>query len=444
MSAGTNGARTASLVEEHIAKSKGAGGKKPPVPVVADNDSLRALCERLRGERSIAIDTEFMRDHCYWPKLCLVQLAGEKEAAVVDPLGGKSGGALDLAPLYDLLRRESIVKVFHAARQDIEIFFHDADLIPSPIFDTQIAAMVCGFGEAASYATLVNRFLGVALDKSSRLTDWSRRPLSAKQLSYAMDDVVHLRDVYGALSRALERSGRRPWVEEEMARLRARDTYRLEPRDAWRRLKRRVRSRRVFSVLIEVAAWRERLAQERNLPRGRILKDDGVHEIAAASPASRAELDGLRTVPKGFAGGKYAQSLLDAVAAGKMRAQDKSADLPKENGVNGPSATQLEAQKALVDLLKLLLKRQCERHGVASKLVADTSALEHFAVAAEGAAEERALLDGWRGRIFGDLALKAKRGHIGIGLEKGRLEVFSLGGLQRISDGVADGLGAEA
>ena len=409
------------------------------VPVIADDESLRALCHRLQGEKFLAIDTEFMRDHSYWPKLCLIQLAGADEAAVIDPLPGGGRGAapptkgagLDLAPLHRLLRAPDIVKVFHAARQDIEIFFHDADLIPAPVFDTQVAAMVCGFGEAVSYATLVYKLLGASLDKSSRLTDWSRRPLSAKQLAYALDDVVHLRRVYEILADSLEKSGRLSWVEEDMARLVAPETYHLHPGDAWKRFRRKVRSRRALAILVEVAAWRESLAQQRDIPRTRILKDDALYEVVAAAPGSRAQLEGLRALPKGFGNGKNAQSLLEAIAAGEARAKKKSHTPPKERSFSIP-ADLLRAHGDLVELLKLLLKRQCEQHKVASKLVADVHALEAFAVAAAGEEGERALLSGWRGEVFGTMALEAKRGRVGIGMKDGQLMLFALQGAKNL------------
>ena len=423
-------------------------GNAASVPVIADDEGLRALCRRLRGEKFIAIDTEFMRDHSYWPKLCLIQLAGSKESAVIDPLprGGRGvaatpprgaaaptkGAGLDLSPLHKLLRAPDIVKVFHAARQDIEIFFHDADLIPAPVFDTQIAAMVCGFGEAVSYATLVYELLGASLDKSSRLTDWSQRPLSAKQLSYALDDVVHLRRVYEILARSLEENGRLSWVEEDMARLVAAETYQLQPADAWKRFRRKARSRRAFAILVEVAAWRESLAQRIDVPRTRILKDDALHEVIAAAPTSRAQLEGLRALPKGFGNGKHAQSLLEAIAAGEARAREKSHSLPKKQSFSLP-ADLLRAHGDLVEMLKLLLKMQCEQHKVASKLVADSGALEAFAVAAEEGEGERALLSGWRGEVFGAMALEAKRGRVGIGVKDGRLVLFTLQGAKHLS-----------
>ena len=393
------------------------------VPMITKDAQLRDLCHRLRNEEFLAIDTEFMRDHSYWPRLCLVQLAGSQEAAVIDPLHDDK--SLDLDPLYELLRKPNIVKVFHAARQDVEIFFHDADLIPTPIFDTQIAAMVCGFGEAVSYATLVRKFLGASLDKSSRLTDWSRRPLSRKQLAYALDDVVHLRHVYEILAGSLKESGRTGWVEEEMARLGAPETYRLEPANAWKRLKRRPRSRRAFAILIEVAAWREQLAQQRNIPRTRILKDDSLYEVVASAPKDRAQLERLRAIPQGFSGGKYAASLLEAVVQGETRAKQHPDTLPKDTRLSTPAAL-LQANAELLEILKLLLKLQCERHKVASKLVADVSTLEAFAIAKDGDEGEQALLSGWRKDVFGALALEVKQGRIGVGMRNDQLALFPL------------------
>lgn len=391
------------------------------VPMITDTAQLENLCQRLRDEDFIAIDTEFMRDHTYYPRLCLIQIAGQEEAVVVDPLANEGG--LDLAPLYELLRCDNIIKVFHAARQDIEIFFHDANFTPTPVFDTQVAAMVCGFGEAVSYATLVRRFLGENLDKSSRLTDWSRRPLSPKQLNYALDDVVHLRHVYEALSKELEESGRTSWVEEEMARLVAHETYCLDPRDAWKRLRKRPRSRRGFGVLVEVAAWRETLAQKRNVPRTRILKDEGIQEVITSVPKTRQHLERLRAVPQGFSNSKFAQSLLEAVATGEARAKDPNFSLPKNHSTVAPPAL-VQANAELFELLKLLLKLQCARHRVAAKLVTDTSTLEAFAVAKVGEEHIHPILSGWRKDVFGALALEAKRGNIAIGVEGDQLRIF--------------------
>lgn len=396
------------------------------IPVITDGEQLSALCRRLGDEDFLAIDTEFMRDHSYWPQLCLIQLAGSREAAVIDPLHNQNGRSLDLAPLYELLGKPDVVKVFHAARQDIEIFFHSAGLIPKPIFDTQVAAMVCGFGESVSYATLVRQIRGASLDKSSRLTDWSRRPLSQKQLIYALDDVVHLRHVYEVLARSLEESGRYSWVEEEMARLVSPETYRLDPQNAWKRLKRRMRSRRAFAILIEVAAWRESLAQQRDIPRARVLKDDGLYEIIANAPKTSAQLEALRAVPRGFGKGRHARSLFAAIAAGEARAKAPGT-LPERLPKTQPGAL-VETSGELVELLKLLMKIQCARHKVASKLVTDNSGLEAFATAANGEESGHPLLSGWRREVFGDLALEAKQGRIGVGMRAGQLELFRING----------------
>lgn len=405
------------------AGTKGSGINDNPgnnITVVTDNHQLRALCRRLQDEDFLAVDTEFMRDHTYWPKLCLVQLAGSKEAAIIDPLCGSNGKSLDFAPFYELMGKSDIVKVFHSARQDIEIFFNTANLIPRPVFDTQVAAMVCGFGESASYATLVHQFLGAVLDKSSRLTDWSRRPLSQRQLTYALDDVVHLRRVYEILARSLEESGRFSWVEEDMARLVDPETYRMDPQNAWKRLKRRVRSRRSFALLIEVAAWRESMAQQRNVPRGRVLKDDCLYEIVSSAPRNREQLEALRAVPRGFSGGRHARSLFAAIAAGEARAKNPES-LPR--GYPNPRPVALvQANSELVELLKLLLKLQCARHKVASRLVADSNQLEAFAIATNREEAEHALLSGWRREVFGAVALEAKHGRIGVGMKAGQLQ----------------------
>ncbi|MFN9545011.1 MAG: ribonuclease D, partial [Alphaproteobacteria bacterium] len=250
--------------------------------LVTSNEDLAAACERFAGAPYVAIDTEFMRDTTYWPRLCLVQAAIPGHAVAIDPLAP----GLDLKPFLEILKRPDCVKVFHAARQDIEIFYHMAGVIPAPLFDTQVAAMVCGFGDAAAYETLVRELVHVQVDKSSRFTDWARRPLTDRQIDYALSDVVHLCRVYEALTRQLEKSGRSAWLEEELGVLRAPETYDLKPEDSWRRLKLRSGNRRFTAVLMEVAAWRERLAQERDVPRSRVLKDDALFEIAAQAPAT--------------------------------------------------------------------------------------------------------------------------------------------------------------
>ena len=333
--------------------------------------------------------------------------AGPDDEIIVDPLAGK----IDLAPFLQLLANPKVKKVFHAARQDIEIFYHLDKVIPAPLFDTQVAAMVCGFGDAVSYENLIKRTMKVQVDKSSRFTDWARRPLTEKQLAYAMADVTHLRQAYEAVFDEIKQSNREAWVDEEMAILSNPSTYNLAPEDAWKRLKARHNGRRAAAVLQKIAAWREAEAQERDLPRGRILKDDALYEIANQAPKNKSELDSLRAVPKGFANSKSAPPLLAAVKAGL--------DIPKEElpALAKPKPTP-PGLTPVVELLKVLLKMKCEEHKVAQKLVANVSDLE--LLAADDEAPIMAL-KGWRRELFGDTALALKHGEISLGLNGRRV-----------------------
>jgi ribonuclease D len=283
--------------------------------VINTTSALTETCSRLAEGEFVAVDTEFMREQTFWPDLCLIQLAGPDEEAIVDPMAA----GIDLKPFYDLMADQRVVKVFHAARQDVEIVYSEAGLIPTPIFDTQIAAMVCGFGESVSYVNLVKKITGRDLDKSSRFTDWSRRPLTEKQLVYALGDVTHLRDIYIALKTELENTGRASWLDEEMADLTAPSTYESHPENAWQRLKMRVKNRKALAVLIELAAWRERLAQAQDVPRGRILRDEALYDIANQLPTSAEKLSELRTLSDGFARSQRARDIIDAVARGLER-----------------------------------------------------------------------------------------------------------------------------
>ncbi len=278
---------------------------------IADNTELALLCQRLGKYDFVAIDTEFLRDKTYWPLLCLVQLAGPEEAHAIDALAP----GLDLAPLFELLRAPTVTKVFHAARQDVEIFFHMTGEVPRPIFDSQVAAMVCGFGDQVSYETLAGKLTGARIDKSSRFTDWSHRPLSERQLGYALADVTHLRTIYAKLSERLVESGRAGWLEEELAVLTDPATYRLDPEHAWRRLKPRTTNSGFLAVLASLAAWREIEAQRRNVPRQRIVRDEVLLEVAAQAPANAAELARCRLIPNGFADSRLGQDMLAAKAA---------------------------------------------------------------------------------------------------------------------------------
>ncbi len=375
--------------------------------IITTTKDLKEICKKLGRADFITVDTEFMRDSTYWPKLCLIQIAGPEDEIIVDPLAEK----IDLAPFLQLMGNPKVKKVFHAARQDIEIFYHLGEVIPTPLFDTQVAAMVCGFGDAVSYENLIKRTLKVQVDKSSRFTDWARRPLTEKQLAYAMADVTHLRGAYEAVFDQIQKSDREAWVDEEMAILANPSTYNLAPQDAWKRLKARHNGRRAAAVLQKVAAWREAEAQERDLPRGRILKDDALYEIANQAPKNKSELDSLRAVPKGFANSKAAQSLLAAVKAGLDIPKDELPTLAKPKPTP-PGLT------PVVELLKVLLKMKCEEHKVAQKLVANVSDLE--LLAADDDAPIMAL-KGWRRELFGDMALALKHGEISLGLNGRRV-----------------------
>jgi ribonuclease D len=354
-----------------------------------------------------------MRDKTYWPQLCLVQLAGPDEAAAVDPLAP----GIDLAPLYELLADTNVLKVFHAARQDIEIFVNLAGAVPQPLFDTQVAAMVCGFGDAVSYETLAAKLAGATIDKSSRFTDWAQRPLTDRQLQYALADVVPLRTAYEKLVAKLTKSGRASWLDEEMATLTDPATYRLEPTEAWRRFKLRSNNRRIAALVRELATWRELAAQQRNLPRSRVLRDESLLEIAAHAPKSAADLGRSRGLGKGFAEGRFGTEILAVVEKVLAMPESLYPEVPRRHeppaGI-GP----------LVDLLRVLLKLRCEENGVAQKLVADTEDLE--LIAASDTAPVRAL-SGWRSELFGGDALDLKHGRLALTAAGKRIKLVRLG-----------------
>lgn len=375
-----------------------------PMPLITDTDTLAAFCARMRAERFIAMDTEFMRDRTYWPKLCLVQVAGAEEAVAIDALAP----GLDLAPLLDLVALPDVLKVMHAARQDLEIF-HRLGQLPRPFFDTQIAAMVCGFGEEVAYETLVNKLAKAQLDKSSRFTDWSRRPLSEAQVRYALGDVTHLRVIYEELAARIERTGRMGWVAEELAALTRPGLYENPPEEAWRRLKLRSRDGRFIAIVQALAAWREREAQRRDLPRARIIRDDILLEVAASRPGSVEALRSLDRV-----------NLDRESAAGVMAAIQTALALPKAELPRLPEPVVLpRGIGPIVDLLRVLLKYRCEEAEVAQRLVAGTADLE--AIAVEDEADVPAL-HGWRREIFGEDALLLKAGRLALAV-KGRRPV---------------------
>jgi ribonuclease D len=374
--------------------------------LITTTTELAEVCGRMARNSFVTVDTEFLRESTYYPLLCVAQLACLDEAVVVDTLAQ----GIDLAPFYALMADEGVVKVFHAGRQDIEIVWHQAGLIPHPVFDTQVAAMVLGYGDSISYDQLVHRVCGNTLDKSNRFTDWSRRPLTAAQVHYAVSDVTHLRDVYLALSADLEKRGRTEWVNEEMKVLTSPETYRAEPENAWERLKTRVRKPKEMAVLIEVAAWREREAQSRDVPRGRVLKDDVVGDIAIQAPTTTERLGALRSLPKGFERSKWGQEIIEAVKRGLARDLKTLPRIEKpRNGGNGG---------ATLELLKVLLRMTSERNGVAAKVIATVDDLEH--IATDDAADVAAL-KGWRREMFGDKALALKHGRLALAIEKGRV-----------------------
>ncbi len=380
--------------------------------LISKTAELAAFCDRQSGADFIALDTEFMRDTTYWPKLCLVQIGGPEEAVAIDTLAE----GIDLAPLYRLLADESLLKVLHSARQDLEIFFHQTGQLPKPIFDSQVAAMVCGFGESVAYQTLARELAGAKIDKTSRFADWSHRPLTQRQIDYALADVIHLRPIYRKLKGKLRHNGREAWLGQEMDILTAPETYRLAPVDAWRRLKPRSLDRRFLAVLQSVAAWREEEAQRRDVPRNRVLRDEQLMDIAAHRPKSAEHLGRTRGLSLDFAQGRLGQGILAAVEQGLEVPDDqrpKPVKRPELNGDPGP----------LVELLKVLLKLSCHEHHVAQKLVANTADLEQLALDDEAPI---AALQGWRRDIFGEAALALKRGELALGADGNEIAIINL------------------
>jgi ribonuclease D len=381
--------------------------------MITTTEALAAFCARLSAHDFVTVDTEFLRETTYWPVLCLIQMAGPEDQGIVDPMAE----GIDLKPFFELMADSSVVKVFHAARQDIEIMVNRGDLVPHPIFDTQVAAMVCGFGESISYDQLVSRITGAHIDKSSRFTDWSRRPLSDKQLDYALADVTHLRDVYVELLARLKAEGRGHWVADEMAVLEARATYEMDPSDAWRRLKMRVRKPVELCVLQHVAAWREREARSRNVPRGRVLKDDAIYEVAQQQPKDAEALSRLRTIPRGWERSQQGATLVEIVR--------EALETPKEDLPRLPRPRQApEGVQAAVDLLRVLLKLTVEKENVAAKIIATADDLE--AIASEGDKADVAALKGWRRELFGERALKLIRGELALKFSGKRVDALEL------------------
>jgi ribonuclease D len=374
--------------------------------------ALAAFCEQLQGQPFVAVDTEFMRETTYWPKLCLIQAATPTAEAVIDPLAPD----IDLSPFLALMADRSIEKVFHAARQDVEIF-SNLGAIPQPLFDTQIAGMAAGFGEQIAYDALVRQMLKIDLDKSSRFTDWARRPLSDAQLVYALADVTHLAQLYPMLRGRLEEAGRLAWVTEEMRAMTDPALYDVEPENAWKRLRPRRHTAKYLSVFRAVAAWRERTAQQRDQPRGRILKDEAIDELATQAPLDTDGVDRLRSVPKGFSGSRYGPELLAAIREAVKNADTYAPQVTRNSTPASPSAG------AVVELLKVLLKARAEDADVASKLIATVSDLEK--IANDDNADTPAL-QGWRREAFGEDALRLKRGELALVLDGTRVRVVEV------------------
>ncbi|MEM8541556.1 MAG: ribonuclease D [Pseudomonadota bacterium] len=375
---------------------------------INDTQSLSEVCARFASHDYVTVDTEFVRETTFWPDLCLVQIASEDEAVLIDPLAD----GIDLTPLHDLMGDTSVIKVFHAARQDVEIFFKLSGKVPEPMFDSQVAAMVCGFGDSIAYDQLVKRICGAHIDKSLRFTNWRLRPLSEQQLEYALADVTHLRDVYQHLKAKLEEENRAHWVTEEMAILTAPETYDLAPEDAWKRLKLRIKKPIEFAILKNLADWRETTAREKNVPRNRVIKDDAIYEIAQSQPKDSVGLGRLRTLHKGFEKSPSAAAILECVARAKALDRD---DLPK---VPRPAQSP-EGTSAAVDLLKVLLKLTAEEYAVAPKIIASASHLEEIAVRGDQA--EVPAMKGWRKELFGDKALNLINGQSGLRFENRKI-----------------------
>ncbi|MGN7870402.1 ribonuclease D [Paracoccus haematequi] len=387
--------------------------------IITRTEDLALFCETAKSAPYVTVDTEFLRERTYWSKLCLIQLALPPastpkmpggEAVLVDPLAE----GLSLAPLYDLFRHTGTVKVFHAARQDLEIFFHDAGLFPQPLFDTQVAAMVCGFGEQVGYETLVRKIAKANLDKSSRFTDWSRRPLSDAQAAYALADVTHLRVIYEFLSAELRKNNRESWLAEEIAVLEDPETYITRPEEAWQKIRTRTNSPRFLAILRELARFREAYAQDRDIPRSRVLKDDAMIEVASTKPLTEADLGRSRLLLREARKGDIANGILAAVKAGV-----ESKDLPQPKG-DEPGRP---GNAALSDLLRVLLKAKADVSGVAPKLIASSAELDAIA------SGERDLpaLKGWRAEVFGNDALRLANGEIALSAKGGAVRVVTVG-----------------
>ena len=378
--------------------------------VITKNEDLIALCDRLSKSDYVTVDTEFLRDKTYYSKLCLIQIADDNEYHAIDTLAG----GLDLAPFYDLMTNENVVKVFHAAKQDIEIFVNQANVVPSPLFDSQIAAMVCGFGDSIGYEKLVMALCNETLDKSTRFTDWSRRPLTERQIEYALGDVTHLRTIYKKLREKLDKNGRESWLKEELEELQSVQTYIIKPEEAWKRIKIRNSNRRFNAVVHRIAQWREEQAQSRNQPRNRIMRDEVLLELSAVRPQHTNALTSIRGLGPNFASSKGGKSVIEAIGEAMALPDDQ---LPVIQRRRPPS----QNNDPIVELLKVLLKLVCKRENVASKLIANVDDLEKIA---ENDNANVKALSGWRYDLFGKDALALKNGEVAFAIKDGEVAVF--------------------
>ncbi|MEQ9491065.1 MAG: ribonuclease D [Alphaproteobacteria bacterium] len=395
-----------------------------PTPITT-SDALAAYCAEQANSGYLAVDTEFVRESTYYPILCLVQVAGDTgEAVAIDTMAD----GLDLGPLYDLLANPKILKVFHAARQDLEIFYNKTGSVPAPIFDTQVAAMVCGLGDQIGYEPMIGKLLNQAIDKSSRFTDWSKRPLSERQISYALSDVIYLRPAYEKLRDQLKKNNRAGWLDEEMAVLTSAETYRMDPADAWKRIKSRGLKARGLAILQEIAAWREAEAQRRDMPRNRLLRDDTLLDIAGSAPTNAQALSRIRGLSKGHVDGSVGKAIIEAVTAVMERPKESLPRPEKRDALPqgiGPVS----------DMLKILLKQRCEDAGIVSRLVANADELNRLAA---GETDGLPALSGWRHELFGKDALDLKAGRLALTVQGNKVEILPM------SDRKSSGTGAEA
>lgn len=380
--------------------------------IITDSKALADFCQQISGETYITVDTEFLREKTYWSKLCLIQVASDNHEAIIDPLAE----GIELDPLLDILYDEKILKVFHAARQDLEIFYNITGKVPTPIFDTQVAGMVGGFGESVGYERLVRDVLNIQIDKTSRFTDWSKRPLSNKQLVYALADVTHLRDIYKHLKQLLEDNGRAHWLTEEMHILESEKTYELKPEDVWRRIRMRNIKKQNLGIIMKLAEWRENEARDKNVPRNRVIKDDAIIEIAMQRPKNLQALDGLRSIPKGYSRSEKARKMFEQYEIGRKIPEE---DLPEL----GTGQSRQKADSGILEMMKVVLRLVCEKENVAAKLIANSADLEKIALDDNA---DVAALSGWRFEIFGKTALDIKNGRSALSIKDGVVQIFKI------------------